>query len=112
MRSRRRAGSVSKTECRMLENHMKESQIESKVYEVSYLLVPSVPQEKVVDEAAQLEAILAKGQATILSKEAPSLISLAYEMSKSTGSGTHDRYTEGYFGWIKFECPATAVEAI
>jgi len=95
----------------MLENKMKESS-ESKVYEISYLLVPSLPEEKVSEQAAAFSAILAKNSASVIDEEAPSLMSLAYEMDKSTGGGSHQRFDKGYFGWIKFSCPTSAIEDV
>jgi len=95
----------------MLEKHMTESTHTSKVYEISYLLVPSLPQEKVGAEAAALSALLAQHSATVIDEEAPSSISLAYEMDKSSG-GAHQRFDQGYFGWIKFSCPSSSIEDI
>jgi ribosomal protein S6 len=95
----------------MLEKHMKESN-DSKVYEISYVLVSSLPAEKVAAEASSLAAILSKNAAEVISDEAPSLIPLAYEMDKSSGGGVHQRFTEGYFGWIKFSAVPEAIEGI
>ena len=91
---------------------MNESTSESKVYEIGYLLVPSIPSEKVGEQVSAFNAILEKNSAAILADEAPALISLAYEMDKSTGGGSHQRFNEGYFGWVKFSCPSTAIEEI
>ena len=103
-------------DCRILPKIMNESTSESKtdskVYEISYLLVPSIPTEKVVGEVSAIAAILEKYSAVIIAEEAPSLTSLAYEMDKSSGGGTHKRFTEGYFGWIKFYCSPSVTEEI
>jgi ribosomal protein S6 len=96
----------------MLENHMNESTKEPKVYEISYILVPSLPAEKVKETLASFKSLLAKSSAAILEEEAPALISLAYEMDKSSGGGSHQRFNEGYFGWIKFECSPSFIEEI
>ena len=89
-----------------------ESKTDSKVYEISYILVPSLPQEKVGEETAALLVILEKNSAVVMADEAPSLISLAYEMDKSTGGGVHERFTQGYFGWVKFFCSPAAIEIV
>jgi ribosomal protein S6 len=91
---------------------MNESTSESKVYEISYLLVPSIPSEKVGAEVATFNAILEKNSAAILADESPSLTVLAYEMDKSTGGGSHQRFNEGYFGWVKFSCSPSVIEDI
>ena len=91
---------------------MNESISSSKVYEISYLLVPSLPEEKVNAEVGVLSSVLQKHSAEILADEAPSLISLAYEMDRNTGGGLHQRFDRGYFGWFKFSCPPSAIEEI
>ena len=103
--------SVIPADCRVLQKKMKESS-ESKVYEISYLLVPSLPEEKVGEQAAAFSALLAKHSASVIDEEAPSLISLAYEMDKSQGGGSHQRFDKGYFGWIKFSCLSSSIEEI
>lgn len=95
----------------MLLNHMNEPN-DSKVYEISYILVPSLPAEKVGTEVSTLAAILGHHSAAVIAEEAPMLISLAYEMDKSSGGGTHQRFTEGYFGWMKFSLPSSAIEEV
>jgi len=84
----------------------------SKCYEIGYLLVPSLPEEKIGEQTAVFSDVLAKYSATVIAEEAPSLTSLAYEMDKSSGGGTHRRFTQGYFGWIKFFCSPSLVEAV
>jgi ribosomal protein S6 len=80
-----------------------ESKKDSKVYEISYILVPSLPQEKIGEQTAALTAILAQYSAVVIDEEAPSLISLAYEMEKKD---------QGYFGWVKFYCSPSVIEEI
>jgi len=80
-----------------------ESKIDSKVYEIGYLLVPSLPAEKVGEQVSAFTAILEKHSAVVIAEEAPTLISLAYEM---------DKRDHGYFGWIKFYCSPSVIEEI
>lgn len=100
----------------MLEKKMNESTSESKkdskVYEVGYLLVPSLPAEKVSEQTAALYAILTKHSATVIAEEGPSLTSLSYEMDKSSSGGSHQRFDQGYFGWVKFFCSPSSIEEI
>ena len=91
---------------------MNESTSLSKVYEISYLLVPSLPEERVVEQTAALYTAFQKYSATVIAEEAPSLISLAYEMDKSSGGGSHQRFDKGYFGWVKFTCSPSVVEDV
>jgi ribosomal protein S6 len=89
-----------------------ESKKDSKVYEISYILVPSLPQEKIGEQTTAFTAILAQHSAVVIDEEAPSLISLAYEMDKSSGGGAHQRFDRGYFGWVKFYCSPSVIEEI
>lgn len=82
-----------------------------KVYEIGYLLVSSVPPEKVEGIVASMKDVLSKKEAEIISEEAPELISLAYTMIKKIGTANH-RFDQGYFGWIKFQASGKDVEEI
>lgn len=82
-----------------------------KVYEIGYLLVSSVPPEKVAGIVTTLKDVLSKKNAEIISEEAPELISLAYTMVKKIGTANH-RFDQGYFGWIKFAVSGKDIEEI
>ncbi len=82
-----------------------------KVYEISYVLLSSIPQEKVADEVTALKAILAKSGATIVAEENPEMTPLAYTMVKKIHGSNH-RFDEGYFGWVKFELPSNAIASV
>lgn len=81
------------------------------VYEVGYLILPSIAEEKLGDVVAKIKDILTKAGGKELDSEAPFLQSLAYTMSKTVGAS---RYVvnEAYIGWMKFELePGKALEA-
>ena len=81
------------------------------VYELSYLLLPSLAEEQVPLSAESLkEALTGKG-GTIVSDENPVLIDLAYPMMKVVGATRH-KVSSGYFGWVKFEMPSTGMEGV
>lgn len=83
----------------------------SQVYEIGYLLVSSIPEEKVAHEVDSLKEILSKKGAEFISEEAPELRTLAYTMVKKIGPSNH-RFDKGYFGWFKFELSAKEIEGI
>lgn len=83
----------------------------SQVYEIGYLLVSSIPEEKVANEVDSLKEILSKKGAEFISEEAPELRTLAYTMIKKIGPSNH-RFDKGYFGWFKFELSAKEIEGI
>lgn len=76
--------------------------VESRVYEVSYWLVPTIQEESLSSHADRLKAVVTGAGAEIISEEAPYLRELAYEMTRVINN-ENKRFTDGYFGWIKFE---------
>ena len=72
------------------------------VYELGFLLVPDITEEKLPEMFGNLkDAIVAKG-AVAISEEFPKHIPLAYTMEKTINNKI-ERFNNGYFGWIKFE---------
>jgi len=81
------------------------------VYEVGYVLLPTITEEKLPEQVLAIRAILEEAQGMVISDEFPSLIPLAYSMEKAIDTGKVV-CKEGYFGWIKFEMPASSVSAV
>lgn len=82
-----------------------------KVYEIGFVLLSSIPQEKVAGEFSALKDIVAKAGASMIAEEAPEMRPLAYTMVKKI-HGANVRFNEGYFGWVKFELSASAIEGV
>ena len=80
------------------------------VYELSYLLLPSLANEQVPGIAASLKEQLTALGGAIISDENPVLIDLAYSMTKVVQTLRH-KATSAYFGWIKFEMEADGMVA-
>ncbi len=75
---------------------------ENGVYELGFLLVPDITEEKLPESFGNLkDAILAKG-AVAISEEFPKHMPLAYTMERTINNKI-ERFNNGYFGWIKFE---------
>jgi ribosomal protein S6 len=83
----------------------------STVYEVSYLLLPSLALEQVPAKVAALKAYLTSAGGQMISDENPILIDLAYPMTKVVQTSRH-KCTMGYFGWAKFETTKEGIEAV
>ncbi len=83
-------------------NESIETQDNTAVYEVSYLLLPSVSAEEIPAKAVSLKDAVTSAGAKIISSEDPILIDLAYTISKVSNTGTK-KADSGYFGWVKFE---------
>lgn len=82
-----------------------------KVYEIGYLIVPSVPAEKVEAEVSAIKSLITKQKGQFIAEEFPQLRPLAYTMAKQVGS-SRQKFDEGYFGWIKFELDVAALPEI
>lgn len=83
----------------------------SQVYEIGYLLVSSIPEEKVASEVAALKEILSKKGAEFIGEEAPELRTLAYTMVKKIGA-SNQKFDQGYFGWFKFTLLKKNIESV
>lgn len=75
----------------------------STIYEVGYIMIPSIPDENLGGEVTALKDSLAELGATFISDEYPKMLELAYEMSRSIAN-KKQKFSYGYFGWVKFEC--------
>ncbi len=84
----------------------------SSIYEIGYLVVPSVSEEKVPEETDALRKVVTDAGAAMIAEEAPKRQRLAYEMRKKTVSGAYDKYREAYFGWFKFELGSDKIEGV
>lgn len=82
-----------------------------RIYEVGYLLLPTIPETDVPREVTALKDILDQGKAAIIAEEFPKTRPLAYLMRKHIG-GAYQTYTHAYFGWVKFEAIGEAVNKI
>lgn len=81
------------------------------VYEIGYLMVPSIAEENLGGEVTAFkDALTAKG-VTFISDEYPRMMELAYEMSRSI-MNKKQKFSYGYFGWVKFETTTEAAVVI
>ena len=83
------------------ENKTFEENSNSKVYELGYILVPTIKEEDVPMNYGNLKELIASFGGEIISSEMPKMITLAYSMSKVV-SNVRSKFDTGYFGWVKF----------
>src|SRR6188768_2259202 len=93
------------------EKNIKEEGDTLAVYEVSYLLLPSLAIEQVPAKATSLKDMVTSVGGAIIADENPVLIDLAYPMTKVVGTTRH-KCNAGYFGWAKFEMSKEGIEAV
>jgi len=72
------------------------------VYEVGYLLVPTLSEDEVPGIYGNLKELIASFGGEVTSDEMPRMINLAYTMAKVV-SNVRSKYDAAYFGWIKFD---------
>ncbi len=84
---------------------------EANVYEIGYLVLPSVPAEHLPQVLSNPVSIIEKGGGKPLDGEDPALEPLAYSMSKTVGARKYI-VDEAYVGWMKFESRPDALETV
>jgi len=83
----------------------------TRVYEVGYLVVPTVTEEELPREVTALKDVLEAERVAIIAEEFPRHRPLAYPIQKRTGGG-YQTYVHAYFGWVKFEASAESAKRI
>lgn len=89
----------------------REEEKENRIYEVGYLLLPTLAAEDVPREVTAIKDLLEKAGAAVISEEFPKFRALAYGMRKQIG-GAIQSFTSAYFGWVKFETEAEKAKEI
>ncbi|MDB5254683.1 MAG: Ribosomal protein [Candidatus Nomurabacteria bacterium] len=84
---------------------------ENRTYELGYVLVPTIPEAEVVARVTELKNALAAVEGTVLSEGEAEFIDLAYTIEKNVKSKKM-KWSQGYFGWIKFTAAPDALEAL
>ena len=88
----------------------KEQDVAGRVYELGYLLVPTIPEEDLSVSYGNMKELIASLGAETISDEMPKMIQLAYTMQKVV-SNVRSKFNTAYFGWIKFTAlPETVLE--
>lgn len=83
---------------------------DSKVYELGFLIIPSVAEEKLPEVVTKIKDDIEKAGSAFVSEEYPKLLPLTYTIFKSIDHKKQG-YDQAYFGWVKFETnPAQMAE--
>ncbi len=83
---------------------------DTKVYEVGFLLVPTVKEEEVPVLFGNLKDLVNTLGGSVVSDEMPKMMQIAYPMTKVV-SNVRGKFTTAYFGWVKFVMePAQVLE--
>ncbi|MBX4195724.1 30S ribosomal protein S6 [Candidatus Parcubacteria bacterium] len=84
---------------------------ERQVYELGYLILPSIAEENVSDVVNAIKGIISKVGGTEIASEDPIKFELAYTMSKTVSARKYV-VDEAYLGWVKFECEPNCVPEV
>jgi ribosomal protein S6 len=87
------------------------SETTMRVYELGFLLVPSTAETEVPSLVDTLKASITEAGGTVHSTGTPEFIDLAYTIEKNVASKKM-KWSQGYFGWVKFEANPEAMETI
>lgn len=87
------------------------SETGTRTYEFGYVLAPAVPETEVPAHLDTFKKVVTKLKGEILSEGSPEFIDLAYTMEKSIANKKM-KYSQGYFGWMKFSASPEAMEEI
>ena len=88
-----------------------EEEAEGEVYEVGYHLLPSVNENALEAEAAQIKSAVTKLGGEVLGERTPALINFAYALGKRV-DGKLQKFSNGYFGWVAFSLTPGALKEI
>ena len=87
-----------------------ETMMGSRVYKISFILDNRLDEGAALEKGNALKQSIAALEGSFISEEAPYLRELAYEMTR-VQNNANVRFSQGYFGWIKFEMDAEKVKA-
>ncbi len=82
-----------------------------KVYEIGFLLAPTVAEEKLPEEVSALKSVIEERGGFFISEDFPKLRPLAYTMVKKIDN-KNQKYNQAYFGWVKFELKPSEVPVV
>jgi ribosomal protein S6 len=72
----------------------------SPIYEIGFHVVPTVDETQIGAVVEKIKKLLGK-DVEIVAEGAPVRMHLAYQIERAT-QGKREKYTESYFGWVKF----------
>ncbi len=84
---------------------------EKKLYELSFLLTPSLGETDVAGEFSEISSLVEKRGGTIRSGSTPLMRELSYPMAK-VSVGHRDEHGSAYFGWMFFEGDPSEISSI
>jgi ribosomal protein S6 len=91
--------------------NMNEMGADARIYEVGYLLVPTLSEEEVPGVYTNLKDLISSLGTEIISDDMPKMMNLAYTMTKVIAN-VPNKFDNGYFGWVKFAMDPEKVDEL
>jgi len=82
------------------------------LYELGYLLIPTLAEESLVDEVNKIRSYLEKDGGLVISDGHPEMKKLAYEIAERGVTSKKIRFDDAFFGWIRFQSSPEAILGI
>lgn len=89
-------------------NEGEEVYTKTQVYELGYLLVPTISDENIGGVYTALKDMVSEYKGEFIADEMPHMIALAYPMLKVVAN-VRNKFDSAYFGWIKFEMETSKI---
>ena len=83
------------------ENMLENEEMDPRIYEVGYLLIPTISEENLPATYGNLKELISSFSKELISDEMPKMINLAYTMLK-VAQNVRNKFNSAYFGWVKF----------
>lgn len=87
------------------------SEKNTRLYELGFILVPTLPETGIPEKVESLKSLIKGVDGEVTSEGTPEYIDLAYTIEKTFGS-KKNKYSQGYFGFIKFEASPDSLESL
>ncbi len=88
-----------------------EEKVSARLYELAYLVSPHVSEEKLNETVGRVKGLFEKNGIIVSFEDFPKFRQLAYALVKPLG-GKNEKYTNAYFGWMKFEATSEALSSV
>ena len=75
---------------------------EPKIYEVGYLLLPTITPEAIADEANKILSVIETNGGSQVSVGSPEMKELAYSVSREIDR-KRKHFDRAYFGWLRYQ---------
>jgi len=89
----------------------KEEKTLTTTYELGYHLVPSLGEDDLALRVTELQKAITAEGGSVISEGAPTSTTLSYQMRKMR-NGRWDKYDSTFFGWVRFEATAGAMDGL